>query len=243
MVNFVDSRNVHFGLEGGGPWGGNPPSSYGVRPFSYFPGATLSSSLDTKEDAAWYPALALHTIYCLLFYHLEQSAHNVVHAHCLSWMQRVFQPKEERVRVHLRRQRLFFFAQTHVCLVCARSDGLDHADSLSTTYVSRVIYSSHMPPVAVGRVFGLWFPVICAGKDLCSDSLKTGPRTSPKAQSGRPPSTAVQGRLAPEPRAGTPWAFATRRAFALGWGQAGAGRSPRPPAPVQRPRRPGPAVT
>ena len=31
----------------------------------------------------------------------------------------------------------FFFAQAHVCLVSARSDGPDHADSLSTPYVSR----------------------------------------------------------------------------------------------------------
>ena len=33
---------------------------------------------------------------------------------------------------------LLFFARTHVCLVSARSDGPDHADSLSTPYVSRV---------------------------------------------------------------------------------------------------------
>ena len=32
---------------------------------------------------------------------------------------------------------IFFFAQTHVCLVSARSDGPDHADSLRTIYVSR----------------------------------------------------------------------------------------------------------
>ena len=32
----------------------------------------------------------------------------------------------------------FFFAQTHVCLVSAQSDGPDHADGLRTTYVSRV---------------------------------------------------------------------------------------------------------
>ena len=32
---------------------------------------------------------------------------------------------------------VFFLAQTHVCLVSARSDGPDHADSLSATYESR----------------------------------------------------------------------------------------------------------
>ena len=32
---------------------------------------------------------------------------------------------------------IFFFSQTHVCGAKARSDGPDHADSLSTTYVSR----------------------------------------------------------------------------------------------------------
>ena len=37
----------------------------------------------------------------------------------------------------------FFFAQTHVGLVSARSDGPDQADSGSTTYLSRVIYSSY----------------------------------------------------------------------------------------------------
>ena len=31
----------------------------------------------------------------------------------------------------------FFFAQTHVCLVSARSDGPDQADSQSTTHLSR----------------------------------------------------------------------------------------------------------
>ena len=38
MANFLFSHNGHFGLEGGYP-GGYPPSSYGVRPFYYFPGA------------------------------------------------------------------------------------------------------------------------------------------------------------------------------------------------------------
>ena len=35
-----------------------------------------------------------------------------------------------------------FFAQTHMFLVSALSDGPDQADSLSTTYLSRVLYSS-----------------------------------------------------------------------------------------------------
>ena len=38
-VNFVFSRDGHFGLEGGGVRGVNPSSSDGVRPFYYFPGA------------------------------------------------------------------------------------------------------------------------------------------------------------------------------------------------------------
>ena len=36
------------------------------------------------------------------------------------------------------RRSFFFVTRTHVCLVRARSDGPDHADSRSTTYVSRV---------------------------------------------------------------------------------------------------------
>ena len=39
MVNFVLSHDGDFGLEGGGG-GITPPSSYGVRPFKYFPGDT-----------------------------------------------------------------------------------------------------------------------------------------------------------------------------------------------------------
>ena len=38
---------------------------------------------------------------------------------------------------------LFLFAQAHVCLVSAQSDGPDQADSLSTTNLSRVGHSSH----------------------------------------------------------------------------------------------------
>ena len=36
-----------------------------------------------------------------------------------------------------------FFCSDHVCLVSAQSDRPDHADSLSTTYLSHVNHSSH----------------------------------------------------------------------------------------------------
>ena len=38
MVNFVFSHDGHFGFLGGGGSEADPPSSYGVRPFRYFPG-------------------------------------------------------------------------------------------------------------------------------------------------------------------------------------------------------------
>ena len=53
---------------------------------------------------------------------------------------------------------VFFFCSDSLCLVSARSDGPDHADSLRTPYVSRA-KKVHMPPAAVGRIFGLWIPV------------------------------------------------------------------------------------
>ena len=42
-----------------------------------------------------------------------------------------------------------FPAQTHVCLVSAHSNGPDHADNLSITYVS-CVKKIHMPPAKVG---------------------------------------------------------------------------------------------
>ena len=62
------------------------------------------------------------------------------------------------------------FAQTHVCLGSARSDGPDQADSQNTTYLSRVSHSSHAA-CSSGRITGLWFPVACA----CSGTLLPRP--------------------------------------------------------------------
>ena len=38
---------------------------------------------------------------------------------------------------------LFSFSRTHVCLASAWTNGPDHADSLNTTYLTRVIHSSN----------------------------------------------------------------------------------------------------
>ena len=55
-------------------------------------------------------------------------------------------------------RRYLFFAQTHVCLASARSDGPGHADSQSTTCVSRV---SHSPHAACSGGTYIWTLVSC----------------------------------------------------------------------------------
>ena len=56
------------------------------------------------------------------------------------------------------KSRFFFVAQTHMCLVSARSDGPDQADSQSTTYLDRVSHSSH---AACGSGTYIWTLVSC----------------------------------------------------------------------------------